>query len=44
MYFPLKLVINFIMKYVFINIFIMQKENCGNSNALFKHINRNNSQ
>ena len=44
MYFPLKLVINFTMKYVFINMFIMQKEKCENSNALFKHIYRNHSQ
>ena len=35
MYFPLKLVANFIMKYIFFNIFIMQKEKCENSNALF---------
>ena len=27
MYFRLKLVVNFAMKYVFINIFIMQKQN-----------------
>ena len=33
MYFPLKLVINFIMKYVFINIFIIQKKKKKNKNA-----------
>ena len=43
MYFPLKLVINFIMKYVFINIFIIQKkkkkkQKCGNSNAIFIYL------
>ena len=35
MYFLLKLVVNFIMKYVFINIFLIQREKCENSNALF---------
>ena len=43
MYFPLKLVINFIIKNVFINIFIIQREKCENSNALFKNIYRNRS-
>ena len=32
------------MKYDFINIFTMQKENCENSSTLFKHIYRNHSQ
>ena len=33
MYFLLKLVVNFIMKYVLINIFIIQRDKCENSNA-----------
>ena len=41
MYFPLKLVVNFIMKYVFINIFIIQREKYKNSKELFKYIYRN---
>ena len=43
-FFFLKLVVNFIMKYVFINIFIIQREKCENSNALFKHIYQDHSQ
>ena len=39
-----EIIINFIIKYEFINIFIIQREKCENSNGLFKHIYRNRSQ
>ena len=38
MYFPLKLLVKFIMKYVFINIFIIQIK------KIHKHIYQNHSQ